>query len=105
MAYVPKKDVAEHHKTWFLLYGGTSCDGRGQPTYVGRTTCPVKALKHQRLLDKGAPYSLGHVEAITDTASVRCGLDELLSRVDAHKRAKAVLESLSGPIRKDSPND
>lgn len=105
MAYVPKKNVAEHHKTWFLLYGGTSCDGRGQPTYVGRTTCPKKALKHQQMLEKGSPYSLGHVEAITDTSSVRCGLNELQSRVDADKRIKAALKSVSGPFRKESPNE
>ena len=52
--------------TIYVLYGGTSCDGRGNPTYVGRTTDMKEAREH---LKKGQsnPYSIGSVWAMTDT--------------------------------------
>lgn len=52
-------------KVWFLLYDGSSPDGRGNPHYKGRTENPLEALAH---LSKVAnnPYSTGCVKAFTD---------------------------------------
>lgn len=74
-------------------------DGDNQRMWVAQRT--QKRLSSTR----SCSYSLGHVEAITDTSSVRCGLNELQSRVDADKRIKAALKSATGPFRKDSPNE
>ena len=51
--------------TEYLLFDGTSVDGRGHASYTGRTTNPVKALNHyQRCMN---PYSTGYVIILTDT--------------------------------------
>lgn len=55
---------------WFLLYGGTSVDGRGPGEYVGRTTDKQKAIKRFREVRK-SPYSVGYVEIITDRSVTR----------------------------------
>lgn len=52
--------------TWYLLYGGTSEDGRGHPRYCGRTTDMSKAAKHFAECESN-PYSIGEVRIITET--------------------------------------
>lgn len=50
----------------FLLYGGSSADGRGQPEYEGRTADAREAYEHWKRLD--ADYSsTGEVRRITAT--------------------------------------
>ncbi len=51
---------------WFLLFDGSSPDGRGYPDYIGRTTNRKEAHKHYRLC-KDNPYSTGCVKVATDT--------------------------------------
>lgn len=52
---------------WFLLYGGTSEDGRGTPQYMGRTKHPSHALTFYRANIKPAgPYSCGKITAVFD---------------------------------------
>ena len=46
--------------TLFLLYSGTSEDGRGSANYAGRTTDKAKAKKHYEKCIKN-PYSTGYV--------------------------------------------
>lgn len=53
--------------TWYLLYGGTSEDGRGIGRYEGRTTDVSVALKFRKKLDKQGSYNIGYVAAVTDT--------------------------------------
>lgn len=53
--------------SWFLLYGGSSEDGRGNPVYKGRTTQPDVALAFFRKNIKNNPYSTGNVTLVTDT--------------------------------------
>jgi hypothetical protein len=53
-------------ETWFLLFGGTSPDGRGQPVFVGRTTDKAKARKHYAKCRKN-PHSIGSVWIVTDS--------------------------------------
>jgi hypothetical protein len=50
---------------WFLLYEGSSPDGRGTAEYVGRTTDPVVARAHHAKVSSN-PYSTGYVQRITD---------------------------------------
>lgn len=50
---------------WFLLYSGSSCDGRGEPKYKSRTTDIDIAIKH--LKAKPNPYCFDKVMAVTDT--------------------------------------
>lgn len=60
---------------WFLLYGGSSPDGRGAGRYIGRTTDVKVALKHWREIKKD-PYSTGCVDIITNTNIVRACYEE-----------------------------
>ena len=52
-------------QTWYILYGGTSVDGRGDEVFVERTTNYKKAKKHLKRNAKN-PYFLGSVDVITD---------------------------------------
>jgi hypothetical protein len=52
-------------ETWFLLFDGTSPDGRGQPHFVGRTTDKDRACRHYNRCKKD-PYSTGDVRIATD---------------------------------------
>lgn len=52
-------------ETWFLLFDGSSPDGRGQPDFAGRTTDKAKAKKHYEACRKN-PYSVGQVIIVTD---------------------------------------
>lgn len=65
-------------ETWFLLFGGSSVDGRLNGShcgpYEGRTTDRVVAQKHYREMRRN-PYSIGEVRIITDD-SVRVATDE-----------------------------
>ena len=56
--------------TWYLLYGGTSIDGRGMGDYIGRTTDKTEAVRHFRKA-ADSPYSIGHVLVVTDQRTFR----------------------------------
>lgn len=57
-------------ETWYLLYSGSSDDGRGESEYVGRTRNASDAAKHFRKSIKN-PYSIGYVAVITDEEVVK----------------------------------
>ena len=59
-------------ETWFLLYGGTSEDGRGDGRYIGRTTDVLAAYKHYRDCAEN-PYSVGKVVIVTDKGMETAG--------------------------------
>jgi hypothetical protein len=50
---------------WFCLYDGTSPDGRGIPSYAGRTVSAKTARVFLR--DRKSPYWTGRVTILTDT--------------------------------------
>jgi hypothetical protein len=52
-------------ETWFLLFSGSSPDGRGNPHYSKRTTDKAEARRHYERCKKD-PYSVGKVQIITD---------------------------------------
>ena len=54
---------------WYLLYNGTSTDGRGIPVYCGRTTSEDEARRY--LETTKTPYSFGKVDVVTDTSITR----------------------------------
>ena len=57
-------------KPWFVLYDGTSPDGRGgmyNANYVGRTLSVKKAKKFYKENIHNNPYSIGRVTVITPT--------------------------------------
>lgn len=54
----------EQHQ--FVMYFGSSEDGRGTPQYKGRTTDFSIALKHLQRIEKN-PYTFGHVTVQSDT--------------------------------------
>lgn len=56
--------IREH---WFIMYGGTSCDGRGSAKYAGRTLDPNDAAKF--LKENDSPYSFAYVQVIDDHSS------------------------------------
>ena len=55
---------------WYVLYGGTSVDGRGPGLYVGRTTDEKVALEHYHKCRKD-PYSTGYVLVYMDDKAYR----------------------------------
>lgn len=57
-----------NHEVWYILFGGTSEDGRGRGTYIGRTTDKTVAKKHYEHCRKD-PYSTGRVVIYTDTSA------------------------------------
>lgn len=59
---------------WFVLYGGTSVDGKGEGNYCGRTT-DVKVAKAHWEKCRGDPYSVGSVWVITDVWNRRINYD------------------------------
>jgi len=50
----------------FLLYSGSSEDGRGTPRYSGRTEDARAAHKHWLECERN-PYSIGKVVRVTDS--------------------------------------
>lgn len=60
----------------YLLWGGTSGDGRGTPTYVGLTEDKAKALSHA-CVQASDPYALGHVDIATETTHKRARIQDL----------------------------
>ena len=54
---------------WFLLYDGTSVDGRGNPHYAGRTLDIKVAKAHLRKCMRD-PYSIGNVRVVTDESII-----------------------------------
>lgn len=54
------------NQTWFLLLEGSSCDGRGRPSYKSRTFNKSVAKEHYYNCQK-SPYNVGGVEVITAT--------------------------------------
>lgn len=57
-------------KTWYLLYDGSSADGRGTPRYIGRTLDKVVAERHYKKCEND-PYCTGKVIIITDIAEMQ----------------------------------
>jgi len=59
------EDMNKKNEKWYLLFEGSSPDGRGDPNYKGRTKSATKAKEH---FDKCAnnPYSTGKVVIVTD---------------------------------------
>lgn len=51
--------------TWFLLYDGTSEDGRGLGYYCGRTTDAKLAKLHYDKC-RSSSYNTGYVDIVTD---------------------------------------
>jgi len=62
--------------TVYLLFDGTSSDGRGDAKYCGKTGDKTVAVAHYKKCDKN-PYSVGKVMVATDTAFYRA-FDETL---------------------------
>lgn len=59
---------------FFLLYGGTSEDGRGYPKFERCTTDKTEAKRHF-VRCKGNPYSVGHVDIVTQNCMVQASDD------------------------------
>lgn len=48
------------HREMFLLYGGSSCDGRGESRFIKKTEIRQIAEDHLREI-QNVPYCFGHV--------------------------------------------
>lgn len=68
-------------ETWFLLFDGSSPDGRGPGQYIGRTTDVKAATWHFRKVD-GDPYSTGYVLIVSDTACIRANEKQMRELFD-----------------------
>ena len=58
-------ETMKNNDVWYLLFGGSSQDGRGTGTYFGRTTDQNAAREHYDSLVTN-PFSIGRVEVVTD---------------------------------------
>ena len=67
---VLRRPLAGVGETWYVLFDGTSADGRGDARFVGRTTDAVAAALHAKKCEK-SPYCTGYVLKITDAECVR----------------------------------
>jgi len=54
---------------WYLLYKGTSQDGRGHPSYAGRTQDPATARAFLTQ-ERKSLYTISHVLVVTETSAV-----------------------------------
>ena len=76
----PIIEVLSKHKTnnekWYLLFSGSSSDGMGSPSYVGRTLNQCDAMNHY-IEEKSSPYNNGHVEIVTDKSISIATLSDL----------------------------
>ena len=70
-----KKLIPEFNGNLYLLYSGSSSDGRGEGTYIGRTTDIDKAIEHFNLINKST-YSTGKVVCVTDTKLINLMWDD-----------------------------
>ena len=61
--------------TWYLVFAGSSCDGRGEPDFNTRTTDRLEAIALYRKL-VCSPYDFGHVIEVTDTAYKKLRIPE-----------------------------
>jgi hypothetical protein len=79
---------------WYVLYEGESEDGRGVPSYAGRTYSPKAALAHW---EKGMrnPHSIGRVDRITDNV-MKHGMTgaEIKADIEAYMRKHQSRKSL-----------
>lgn len=62
----------------YLLFDGTSTDGRGAPKYIGRTTDKKKAEKHYKSCQ--SPYSTGKIMVLTDDSFYQAIQSDLIRR-------------------------
>ena len=79
---------------WYLLYDGSSPDGRGAGNYIGRTTDKKVAKAHFKKCAED-PYSTGGVTIVTDTKAWRACREDFYppppypSATPKHKRSKS----------------
>ncbi len=52
-------------ENWYLLFEGFSCDGRGEPSYVSRTSDYEEAKKFLQK-NSDSPYHFDRVIVVTD---------------------------------------
>jgi hypothetical protein len=72
----------EPFKIWYLLYGGSSADGRGSGEFLERTLSLEKAKAHAVKIQKD-PYSMGSVWLISDYGTMKVVNEKnLLREVD-----------------------
>jgi hypothetical protein len=55
-------------EAWYLIYEGSSPDGRGSPAFSYRTTDRARALNSLKEM-RDNPYSNGYVIMVTDEES------------------------------------
>lgn len=65
----PNKIKEPIKETWYLLYSGSSCDGRGTPKYKERTLNRDYARVFLKKV-RSTPYSFGHVIEINEKGDV-----------------------------------
>lgn len=53
----------------YMMFDGSSADGRGSGKYTGYTRDKSKAFKH--FMETQNPYSTGHVDVLTNRALIR----------------------------------
>jgi hypothetical protein len=60
--------------TWYILYDGSSVDGRGNSDFYKRTTDKQEAIEHWEKC-RNDPYFTGKVVAYTDTKEISVYFD------------------------------
>lgn len=93
---------------WFLLYGGSSEDGRGPGKYMGKTFYPSQALTFYRQHIKShGGYATGYVQACYDDCTIHVDetwlkneirqQDQMADKIAKHQGQPKVVESKDRP--------
>jgi hypothetical protein len=61
---------------WYLVFAGSSCDGRGTPSFKKRTFDREEAVASYRAY-VCSPYAFGHVIEVTDSTYKHLHLSHL----------------------------
>lgn len=77
-------------QNWFLLFDGSSEDGRGPGSYKSRTTSADTALTFYRKNIKGNSYSTGKVIMVTDTHQHLMNEDAIKEVIKKDNRAAGI---------------
>lgn len=68
----------------FVLYGGTSPDGRGTGVYIGFTIDPEKALSYYREHIQDNSYSIGYVLVLEEESKYIVRTDHDIEYINKH---------------------
>ena len=97
-------------ENWYLLFYGQSVDGRGDATFLKRTTDVNEAIKFY-YDSESDPYSCSYVIMVTDTDYIKCDgfnkhlWDKQVSITDLNQAKQKVYETKYSKMTREKTID